>query len=232
VIKVYLLLKAATSHILGTLVASNPHHTQKLKKLKIKKMKRNLKLIIPLFLFTSLIAQSQNKWKVAKQATGDLNKDNIADYVIVSELKKSSEETIYSLQIFITKTDGTFTKVLSTNKAIEPSYVGSGSGFGDVTIVKGVITITTNLLRGNYSTKFRLQNGKFVLIGYDSNGCDNSGCETQSYNAVTGLRTIKIQDKSTDEIISFTKKIVKMNPLPNLKDYTFDDFTTRLFPEY
>ena len=195
-------------------------------------MKKNLKLIISLLLLTSLVGHSQNKWKVAKQATGDLNKDNIADYVIVSEYKKSNEETLYSLQIFITKTDGTFTKVLSTNKAIDPSNIGSGSGFGDVTIVKGVITIRTDLTRGNYSTKFRLQNGKFVLIGYDSNGCDNSGCETQSYNAITGLRTIKVQDQDTDAIISFTKKIVKMNPLPDLKDFTYDNFTTRLFPEY
>jgi hypothetical protein len=199
----------------------------------MKKMKKKLKLIMSILLLTSTIAQSQNKWNVVKQAKGDLNKDNIADYVIVSEYKKSNDETVYSLQIFFTKRDGSFTKILTTNKVIEPSSTESGIVFGDVTIQKGVITLSVDLMRGNYASKFRLQNGKFELIGYDEQNCGAAtDCESISYNAITGVRIIKQQSKETDQILSTTKEIVKIQPLPNLKDFTQEDFTRRLFPEY
>jgi hypothetical protein len=193
-------------------------------------MKKNLYLIITIYIFTITKTFSQNDWKVIKNVKGDLNNDNISDIVRVSERKKSINETIYSLQIFFTKKDGSFTKFLTTDKAIEPSNVETGIEFGDITIRKGIITIRINLLRGNYSSKFRFQKGKFVLIGFDEHSCGAAtDCESVSYNVLTGIRIIKEINKETDKILSTTKKNIKIEPLPDLKDFTIEDIRNKLF---
>ena len=193
-------------------------------------MKKNLYIIITIYIFTISKAFSQNDWKVIKNVKGDLNNDNISDIVRVSERKKSNNETIYSLQIFFTKNDGSFTKFLTTDKAIEPSIFETGIEFGNITIRKGIITIRIDFLRGNYSSKFRFQKGKFELIGFDEHSCGAAtDCESVSYNALTGIRIIKEISKETDQILSTTKKSIKIEPLPDLKDFTIEDIRNKLF---
>jgi len=198
---------------------------------------RTLLFIILLLIQIDSFAQSGNKtdnfnYEVTK-VTGDLNKDNLADKVIVSQ-DTLNDRAPYRLQIFFAQPDGSFTLIVSSIKIIEPQYPDgrngfrSGNGFSGITIKNGVISINNELLRGHYEHKFRFQNGSFELIGFSEISSDGQGVITTiDFNLLTGIRIEKSERYDMDKILSNRKKKILIRPLPKLQNVK--PFETELY---
>ncbi|SEW53806.1 hypothetical protein [Chitinophaga arvensicola] len=148
-------------------------------------------------------------WKLFAQATGDLNKDSLADVVMIiqetnkKKLVKNEEgmgiDTMdlnpRMVLILFKQTDGTYqlaTKstsfISSPNNADNPCE--SDRIEDDVlTIKKGVLTLRQHYWSscGSWTTSiedylFRYQKGKFELIGYSSEDIHRSSGEMNTYS--------------------------------------------------
>jgi hypothetical protein len=155
---------------------------------------------------------------------GDLNKDNVADKVIITQ-DTLHENAPYRLQIFLKQPGGQLKLVVSSTKIIEPQYPGgrngfrTGNGFSDVTIKKGVLSVNFELLRGHYEHKFRFQNGNFELIGFSMVNADGHGeITTTDFNLSTGIRSERTERSDRNKLLSNTKKKILIRPLPKLQD--------------
>ena len=190
-----------------------------------------MKMIILLalnFFTLSTSAQTENtKYNfnyIITEVTGDLNKDNLPDKVIVTQ-DTLDEFAPYRIQIFFKESNGDFKLIATSTKLIEPQFPNgrdgyrTGTGFSDVTISKGVLSVNIELLRGHFEHKFRFQNGNFELIGFSevySNGLGT--IETVDFNLSTGSRIEITENYETDKIISRKKKKILIRPLPRLQD--------------
>jgi hypothetical protein len=190
-----------------------------------------LLLFIFIFISSSLVAQKNiqkdNFVVQVKKVKGDLNKDNLADLVIVSQ-DTINAKAPYKLDIFFAQPNGTFKLIVSTTKAIDPQYPEgkngyyNGNSFYDITIEKGILTIKNELTRGNFEHKFRYQNNNFELIGFIQVYSDGQGTMGMvDFNLSTGIRvsTSERYDDSDEKPTKKQKKIL-IRPLPKLQDFT------------
>ena len=105
------------------------------------------------------------------EVTGDLNKDSLADKIVVTQ-DTLNENSPYRLQIFFKEPNGQSKLIVTSTKIIEARYPNgkdsyiTDNSFSDVTIKKGVLSVNIELTRGHYEHKFRFQNGNFELIGF------------------------------------------------------------------
>lgn len=157
-------------------------------------------------------------------AHGDLNKDGILDFVIVTQ-DSASNFGPYRLEIFFTLANGDKKLIVQTDKAIEKQYQNGKDGwqFGNalecVSIKRGVVWIEFGFIRGHMEHKFRYQNNRFELIGYSYANVMADHLTTIDFNLSTGRRIEKYARIDQDlKIIS--DSIIKIDPLPNLNEFT------------
>lgn len=157
------------------------------------------------------------------EVVGDLNKDNLPDKAIVTQ-DTLNENAPYRLQVFFKEPNGQFKLIAASIKVIAPQYPNGrngyrDSGFSEMTIKKGVLSLGIELTRGHFEHKFRYQNGNFELIGYSEVYSDGHGVMTTiDFNLSTGIRLEKSERYDTDKVLSNTKKKILIRPLPNLQD--------------
>ena len=193
------------------------------------------KFIFPfVFLFSAMLSAQNNFPKEITKVKGDLNKDGLIDYVQVLQ-DTVSETAPYKLEIYFAETNGTFKKIISTIKAIDPQFPEgrngyyNGNSFYEITIIKGILSIHNELIRGNFEHKFRYQNGNFELIGFSQVYSDGQGTMGMiDFNLSTGVR-IKTTEPYGEDDFPKTKNQTKMmiRPLPKLQDFT--PFKTEYF---
>lgn len=180
------------------------------------------------------MAQKDNFTKTITKVTGDLNKDGLADYVLVSQ-DTLSDNAPYKLEIYFAEANGSFKRVLSSVKAIDPAFPEgkkgyySGNAFSEITIKKGILSINNELLRGHFEHKFRYQNNNFELIGFSEVYSDGQGTMgTIDFNLSTGIRIKKTEPYGEDNFpVTNTRKKIIIRPLPKLED--FAPFKTEYF---
>ena len=129
------------------------------------------------------------------------------------------------MQIYFKDSLGKFKIVTSTTKLIEstfkPSsdYFQKGVLFSNLKIVKGILIVSIDLLRGHYEHKFRYQNGNFELIGFSIISSDAVGnVESTDFNLSTGIRIVKKGRIEEDKMKVIYKGKIFLKPLPKLKD--------------
>lgn len=153
---------------------------------------------------------------------GDLNKDGLADKVVVRENDNDSKHP-YLLEIFFKNVDGSYKKVLRSIKAVTPKFPAGGEisdvNLENLEIKNGLLIFTNQLIRGNYVHKFRFQNGNFELIGFTENNASAGYIEYVDYNLSTGVKINKHIDYQTDKVLMYKKTIDKMKSLPKLQDF-------------
>lgn len=186
------------------------------------------KFITLFFLFFSAIifAQKDNFNKTITKVKGDLNKDGLVDYVQVLQ-DTLSKTAPYKLEIYFAEANGSFKKIVSTTKAIDAQYPDgrngyyNGNSFYKIDVIKGILSIQNELIRGNFEHKFRYQNGNFELIGFSEVYSDGQGTMgTIDFNLSTGIR-IKTTEPYGEENFpkTNTKKKILIRPLPKLQDF-------------
>jgi hypothetical protein len=191
-------------------------------------MKHFFIFFLILFQLKILAQTNATKYNFSKkitEVTGDLNKDNLPDKVIVTQ-DIIHEDAPYRLQIFFIQPNGQFKLIVTSINIIEPQYPHgrngyySGNSFNELTIKKGVLTINFGLIRGYIEHKFRYQNGNFELIGFHKVYSDGlSEMQTTDFNLSTGIRIEKTERYDDSEgITSNTEKKIRIRPLPKLQD--------------
>jgi len=190
-------------------------------------MKKLLIILLIIIHLDSFAQTDTNNYKfdhTVLVVEGDLNKDNIADKVVITQ-DTLHENAPYRLQIFFKEAGGQLKLVASSIKIIEAQYPAgrngfkTGNGFSDVTIKKGVLSVNFELLRGHYEHKFRFQNGNFELIGFSMVNADGHGEITKTeFNLSTGIRSERTERSDRNKLLSNTKKKILIRPLPKLQD--------------
>ena len=162
---------------------------------------------------------------ILSKATGDLNKDQIPDFAIVTQ-DTLADTAPYRIQVFFGKPGGGRTLVVSSTKAIAEQHPGGkngyrdGYGFSEIEIAKNVLTISCELLRGGNEAKFRYQNGNFELIGFSESFSDGQGhIHSVDFNLSTNVIVHEKENYETGKMVESTKKILKIRPLPKLQNY-------------
>lgn len=181
-------------------------------------------LFIQLQSFAQTDISKMNFDKTVMIVEGDLNKDGLADKVIITQ-DTLNEKAPYRLQIFFKEPTGKLKLIVSSDRIIEPQYpegrngFATGDGFDSVIISKGVLSINFELLRGHYEHIFRYQNGNFELIGFSMVYSDGQGVMTETdFNLSTGNRVTIKERYDTNKIISNIRKKILIRPLPKLQD--------------
>jgi hypothetical protein len=158
------------------------------------------------------------------EVAGDLNKDGLADKVVVTQ-DTLNENAPYRLQVFFKEAAGEWKLKATSVKIIEPQYPNgrdgyrTGTGFSDVTIKAGVLSINIELLRGHFEHEFKFQNGRFELIHFSFVSSDGRGViETIDFNLTTGIRVELLERYDTDKVISNKKTKIIIKPLPTLQN--------------
>ncbi len=158
------------------------------------------------------------------EVVGDLNKDSLPDKVIVTQ-DTLNEKAPYKIEVFFKEPNGKFKLIVSSTKLIEAQYPDgrdgyfTGTAFSEVTIIKGILSVNMELLRGHFEHKFRYQNGNFELIGFSEVFSDGQGVMTTTdFNLSTGIRIEKSERYDTDKLLSLKKKKILIRPLPKLQD--------------
>ena len=165
----------------------------------------------------------QYKLKI-QEAFGDLNKNGIEDKVVVNQDTLFDEQP-YKLQIYFKDSLSKFKLITSTTKLIEPKFklnsgkTQNGVIFSGITIAKGILIVSVELLRGHYEHKFRYQNGNFELIGFSTVSSNGIGyLESTDFNLSTGIRIIKKGKIEDDKMKIIYKGKILLRPLPKLQD--------------
>ncbi|OIV41651.1 hypothetical protein [Flavobacterium johnsoniae] len=192
-------------------------------------------ILLFFFLFsTTLSAQKDNFNKEIAKAKGDLNKDGLIDYAEV--LQDTLSETYpYKINVYFAEANGSFKLAVSSVKAIDPQYpegkngYNNGNSFYEIKIIKGILIISNELIRGNFEHKFRYQNGNFELIGFSQVYSDGQGTMgTIDFNLSTGIRIKTTEPYGQDDFpVTNTKKKILIRPLPKMQDFV--PFKTEYF---
>ena len=164
-------------------------------------------------------------YKILDQKEGDLNKDGIAEKVIVFNTNDSTEfGTVREIQIY--KKSGNEWKILVSSKnAIGKSDDGGmmGDPFENIEIKGGLLLINQSggsSWKWFKTDKYRFQNGKFQLIGYTNiYGKPCEYFENVDFNLLTGMVIYKKEYEDCDrgqQIIkteneTFYKKGIKID---------------------
>jgi hypothetical protein len=185
-----------------------------------------LLVITPILLMissTQLSAQ-ENFNVVVSIAKGDLNKDLLADSVVVTQ-DTTADTSPYRLEIFFAKKGGGYQRKIRTDKAINEQLPNGkdgyrdGYGFSKVTIKGEVIDLHCQLIRGYFIHKFRYQNGNFELIGYSYRTMNPLGESFADFNLSTGVYQETVEYDDPEQKGTKSRKIIKVRPLPKLQDF-------------
>ncbi|EPL7677147.1 hypothetical protein CMT42_01380 [Elizabethkingia anophelis] len=179
------------------------------------------------FVFFAGIFYSQQKTVISQSVKGDLNKDGIPDLATV-KATKNNDITTYILEIYFLDKEGNKKLEVNTASAIEASQDGTGGSLENIEIVKGTLHINYSFLRGQSKHIFRYQNNRFELIGFSYGASDGQGHITEvEFNLSTGRYIRKLSNYETGDTESEENKIVKIKPLPNLKN--FEPYRSKYF---
>lgn len=160
--------------------------------------------------------------------TGDLNKDGLADIVIVyqpEKLLKKENSKGRTLRILLKQADGNYLLAAESNGAVAGESMNN-TYFSGLEIKKGLLIINHDFIRGGSVHKYRFQNGGFYLIGAETHYGDASYHSGIDYNLSTGkyISTYDNWDDNKDLPKSSKKEgIKKRTTLPNIE--TFEIFT-------
>jgi hypothetical protein len=144
-------------------------------------------------------------YQILDQKEGDLNRDGITEKVIVFDTNDSAESgTVREIQIY--KKSGNKWELLASSKnAVGQSESGGmmGDPFENIEIKDGVLLINQSggsSWKWSKTDKYRLQNGKFQLIGYENYyGKPCEYFESLDFNLVTGKIIYKKEYEGCDE---------------------------------
>ena len=158
--------------------------------------------LIILFSQFGLISMAQSRETVVTtdilaEKLGDLDKDGIAEKVIVFNTKDSTEfGFVRELQILKQKNGALETWKKSTNAVLKSEEGGMmGEPFEGVEIKNGLLILSFSggsSWKWSYTDKYRFQNNEFALIGHD--GIYGENCEywtIYEFNLSTGKVVIK-----------------------------------------
>lgn len=127
------------------------------------------------------------------QADGDLDKDGIAEKVVVFESLEGEDETEMARILIIYKQEkGEWTEWVYTDQAILHSDEGGmmGDPFDGIAITNGILIVNHwggSSWKWSHTDKYRFQDDDFYLIGYSSNyGKPCEYWEDYDYNLSTG----------------------------------------------
>jgi hypothetical protein len=184
-------------------------------------MKRIISLLISIYVFQFAKAQSNlvpKEYKVINEATGDLDKDGIAEKAVVynmSQPQDDDEDAINRELIIYKKQKDKWIIWHRSTTAIGNSKDGSmmGDPFESIEISKGILLVYQSggsSWKWNTTDKYRFQNNRFELIGYKS--YYGKLCEYWQlfeYNVSTGTIFCKKEyetcDENDDQVISKTE---------------------------
>lgn len=176
-------------------------------------------------------------------ATGDLNKDNVADYVLVL---RSQKEEAYDpndslpgriLVVLIKKGDSYTAAAKSIGSILGKDDGGVfGDPFEEVEVVKGILVIRHyggSAWRWGYTHKFRFQNNAFFLIGqttisyWNVSMCEKLGefaaTDYEDINFLTGSYQKKKVSEEGCRFLVNKKGKRPVKPLVKLEDFSIGD---------
>jgi hypothetical protein len=156
---------------------------------------------------------------------GDLNKDNIADSVVVVQ-DTLSDLSPYRLKIYFAKPNKKYFLTVQSDSAIGPKFPDGKEGYTsaasliDISIASGTLSITCELYRGHFEHRFRYQNRNFELIRFTQVYSDGQGIMyTTDYNLSTGVLLEISERYDTDKLLSKKRKVVKVKSLPKMQSF-------------
>nr|WP_199159029.1 hypothetical protein [Pedobacter sp. ASV2] len=153
---------------------------------------------------------------------GDLNKDGLADLVIV-KANTINKHHPYSLEILFAKNGGGYKQVFNSLKTFMPKFPDGDERteliLEQVKIINGVLIFNNQRIRGNMTHKIRCQNGNFELISYINRNAGTEFIDNTEINLSTGRKIV--WQEAYEEIKNGPKKISsgKYKPLPLLQDF-------------
>lgn len=175
-----------------------------------------------MFGFLSSNSFSQNYNHVVFEVHGDLNKDGLADLVLVKEDNKDLHNP-FLLEIKFQEKDKSYRTVLSSETAVVAKFPDGDKIticlLESIEIKKGILIFNQSLIRGTFTHKFRFQNNNFELIGIHFSSANPGYLLTIDYNLSTGKMIEVKKAYETDKIIENNTTIEKITPLPNLKKF-------------
>jgi hypothetical protein len=178
---------------------------------------KNLLLLLTSFILTHLSFSQSNlipkHYKLIKEVTGDLNKDQVDEKAAVYDMADKDDDIdgVDREIIIFKKVKGQWAIWHRSTKAVGNSKSGGmmGDPFEDIEISKGVLTISQS---GGSSwkwwkqDKYRYQHGQFELIGFTSHyGKLCEYWESFDFNLLTGKIILKKEfeqcnDDETQEV--------------------------------
>ncbi|MCZ4244286.1 hypothetical protein [Pedobacter punctiformis] len=193
-----------------------------------------MKIVIPLIstyllllISNQAIAQNNNYNKLVYHVKGDLNRDNIDDVVTVKEDTTDIHHP-FLLEIKFRRKDGKDVTVLKSKIAVMENFPNgentSACVLENLKIVKGILIFQNQMIRGNMTHKFRFQNNNFELIGYTYHYASPGNITFTDYNLLTGKKIDRKIEYETDKISEEKISVVKISPLPDLKNFRPFDF--------
>lgn len=172
-------------------------------------------------------AISQRYNKLVYSIKGDLNKDSLEDLVTVREDTADIHHP-FLFEIKFQTNAGKYVTVLKSETAVMDKYPeGTSSSLcilESLKVQKGLIIFRNQMDRGSMTHKFRFQHNNFELIGYTYHYAAPGAIEFVDYNLSTGEKVEMKTEYETDKLLEKKKSLVKMNPLPNLKNFHPLDF--------
>ena len=168
-------------------------------------------------------------WKFKDSAEGDLNRDKINDVALVIEYKDTVDEMrpngyenhgsprVLLVLLKNQKTDS-YDLFLQNNTFIVRYGEGgmSPDPYDQVDIVKGILLISIEFVRGSTNYKFRMQNGDLYLIGGSSYGSSGGMLEGIDANFSTGKAKIESGPIEEDPKVKWVT--LPKTPLKKLRD--------------
>lgn len=178
-------------------------------------------------------------WAIIGNASGDLNKDGIADAAIVLQYKDSvsmKNEDGHEVRtnprilvIALKKTTGGFDLLQQSNTFIrKDDNPAMEDPFVEIAINKGILDIRFRQFATigswyvtNFTYKFRYQQGELFLIGADRNSFHRSShdYDNYSYNFLTKKRE-RVEGNDNEGKPKKTLKTIALPALKTLKTFT------------
>lgn len=195
---------------------------------------------LSLFIFLILISAntrlvSQNKKykdnfsEITSSEEGDLNKDKIADKIIVAT-DNTAEIRSFRLQIFLSQPKSKQLKLaVSSTKILEKQYDAEKYGMKknfripDIFVENGKLTLLTDIneLKSRYI--FRFNNGNFELINISRISSDGRETTTETeIDLLKGTKVVYDQDFGPNKKYKVREKFTP-KPLPKIQDLTASD---------
>lgn len=182
----------------------------------------------------SIEAFSITGWEITAKASGDLNKDGLADYALELTQKDSvqlidtsdgiyAEDSLYyqptALVILFKKGDAFIKAKVSYDVLPRPEGLNHCHTLEAMDITRGVLNISTHsfMSMGSWwasstTSRYRYQNGDFYLIGKDESSYHRASGEADSYS--TNYLTRKQQIKTFNMFHDSVKTTEEWKKLP------------------